>query len=125
MALALSIRAGDPAALSVPLLAVALPSGKPLPRTLARLDRALGGAIGRVVRARDFKGNRDETMFLLGRGRGPERVLLVGLGPSVDAASILRAATLAGRKANGMGVERAAFWTDGLDRDGIENAVVG
>ncbi len=45
------------------------------------LDRAAGGAIGRVLKRGDFSGKAGEVLPLIGTGRGPaERVLLVGLG---------------------------------------------
>lgn len=125
MGVAFAINGGDPAALSVPLLAVALPSGKPIPKALAALDRATDGGISRALKARDFKAGRDETLLLYARGRGPERVMLIGMGSSVTPATIGRAATLAGRKANSMGVERAAFWAAAPDSASIENAVAG
>lgn len=108
--IALSVRAGSPAAFRVPLLAVVLPSGKGLPRGLGALDRLTGGTLSRALRAGDFKGNRDETLLLYARGRGPERVLLVGIGPATTPAALSRAATLAGRRASAMGVGRAAIW---------------
>jgi hypothetical protein len=60
----LSLHTGDPAGLATPLLAVALPSDKPVPRTLAPLDKLLAGALTRAVKQKDFKGNRDETLIL-------------------------------------------------------------
>ena len=60
MAFDLGLRAGDPARLSSPLLAVALPSDKAVPKSLNNLDKALSGAISRAVKSKDFKGNRDE-----------------------------------------------------------------
>ena len=114
MPFSLAVRAGDPARIATPLLAVALPSDAPVPRVLKGLDRSLGGALTRAVRAKDFKGSRDETLLLLSAGRGPQRVLLVGVGPSPQPVAITRAATLAGRRGNAMGVERMAFWAEGL-----------
>ncbi len=125
MAFELSLHTGDPAGLATPLLAVALPSDKPVPKMLAPLDKALGGALSRAVKQKDFKGNRDETLMLFATGRGPQRVLLVGLGPSADAAAVTRAASLAGRKANSLGVERMGFWAAGLEGASIENAAIG
>jgi leucyl aminopeptidase len=125
MALELSLHAGDPARLATPLLAVALPSDKAVPHALAGLDKALGGGISRVVKQRDFKGNRDEALLLFATGRGPQRVLLVGLGAAPDAAAVTRAAMLAGRRANSLGIERMAFWAEELEGAGIENAAVG
>ncbi len=125
MPFALSLHAGDPARLATPLLAVALPSDKTVPRTLAPLDKALGGALTRAVKQKDFKGNRDETLLLFAHGNGPQRVLLVGLGPSPEPGAIVRAASLAGRKGNSMGIERMGFWAEGLDGTAIENAAIG
>jgi leucyl aminopeptidase len=121
----LSLHTGDPAGLATPLLAVALPSDKSVPRTLAALDKALGGALTRAVKQKDFKGNRDETLILFATGKGPQRVLLVGLGASPDAGAIVRAASLAGRKGNSMGLERIGFWAEGLEGAAIENAAIG
>ena len=125
MSVALTLHAGDPAALRAPLLAVALASGKPFPRALARLDRATGGALSRAVRSKDFKGNKDETLLAYAKGRGPERVMLVGLGAAPSAHAVGRAATLAGRKANAMGVKRLAFWAGDLDPAAAESAAIG
>ena len=112
LSLALSVRAGDPSRLATPLLAIALPSDKPVPRSLGALDRALHGALSRAVRQKDFKGARDETLLILNANRGPQRVLLVGLGAAPDVTAMTRAATLAGRKANAMGVQHMAFWAE-------------
>lgn len=125
MALAFDLRGGDPARIATPMLAVALPSDRPVPKALAALDRALGGAITRVVRSKDFKGARDETMLLLNNARGPERVLLVGLGPTPDAHATTRAAAIAGRRGNAMGVRTIAFWAEALEAERLENAVIG
>jgi leucyl aminopeptidase len=128
MAFKLSLHTGDPARVATPLLAVALPSDRKVPRTLAPLDRLLGGALSRAVKQKDFKGNKDETLILFARdarARGPARVLLVGLGAAPEGAALIRAATLAGRRSNAMGVERMAFWAEGLTGAGIENAAVG
>ena len=123
--LSLAVRAGDPARLGTPLLAIALPSDKPVPRSLVALDRALNGALSRAVRQRDFKGARDETLLILNANRGPQRVLLVGLGAAPDVTAMTRAATLAGRKANAMGVQSMAFWAEALDGTALENAAIG
>jgi leucyl aminopeptidase len=121
----LSVSAGDPARLATPLLAVALPSNRAVPRSLVALDKALAGALSRAVRQKDFKGSVNETLLVLSAGRGPQRVLLVGLGASPDAAAITKAASLAGRKANAMGVQRMAFWAEDLAGASLENAAIG
>jgi leucyl aminopeptidase len=126
MSIAIALAAGDAAAGRTPLLAVALPPGKAVPKALAQLDRRVGGAIGRARRDGDFRGNRDETLLLFSRGRGPARVLLVGLGAGEQTgAAITRAATLAGRRANAMGVQRVAFWAPYKEPGDVEGAVIG
>ncbi|GDX87171.1 putative cytosol aminopeptidase [Gemmatimonadota bacterium] len=125
MRIMLAIKAGDPAACRVPLLAIALASGKAVPRDLARLDRATGGAIARAVKAKDFKAGRDETLLLYAEGVGPQRVMLIGMGLSVTAGGIGRAAAIAGRRANAMGVQRAAFWVASPDAEAIESIAAG
>lgn len=125
MSLEFKLRSGDPARLGTPLLAVALPSDRPVPKSLGALDKALGGAISRVVRSKDFKGARDETMLLLNSSRGPERVLLVGLGATPDDNAVTRAASVAGRRGNAMGVRTMAFWAEDLTAARLENAVIG
>jgi len=124
-ALELALHAEDPARLATPLLALALPSDKPIPPSLAPLDKLLGGAISRAVKQKDFKGNRDETLLLFSHGRGPQRVLLAGLGAAPGTAALLRAATHVGRRGAALGVERMAFWAEGLEGTGAENVGVG
>ena len=82
----LALRAADLTA-DVPLLAIALPAGASANgETLAKLDRLLGGALGRTLARRDFRGGRDETLHLSGGASGPQRILLVGLGKATTAA---------------------------------------
>jgi leucyl aminopeptidase len=125
MSITFTLRAGDPARFTTPLLAVALPSDKPLPRLLAALDKSLGGALARAIKQRDFKGARDETFVILNANNGPQRVMLVGLGANADAAATTRAASIAGRKANAMGVQRMGFWAADLAGTTLENAAIG
>ena len=66
--------------LDVPLLVVTLAKGDALDDQLRGLDDTLGGALSRVIERRDFRAGRDETMHLVGGTKGPQRVLLVGLG---------------------------------------------
>ena len=120
-----SLQAGDPAKIATPFLAVALPSDKALPKSLATLDRLLDGGLSRAVKQRDFRGKRDETLLLFAHGRGPQRVMLVGLGAAPDAGAVARAAALAGRRGNAMGVEHITFWADDLVGTLIENAAIG
>jgi leucyl aminopeptidase len=125
MSIALSVHGGDPAALRIPLLAVALQAGKSMPRTLSKLDKATGSGISRAIRDKDFKGGKDETLILYAKGRGPSRVLLIGLGPAVSSTSVGRAAAIAGRRANAMGAQRVGFWAPYTDATEMESAVIG
>jgi leucyl aminopeptidase len=95
-----------------PLLVLALDPGAT--QGPAALDASLGGALGRTLAARDFRGARDETLYLAGGATGPRRVLLVGLGKLPDRALALRrAAALAARRAHGMGAGTMAFYAAG------------
>ena len=126
-AISYALRAGDPARVATPLLAVLLPAEPSVPRALAALDRAFGGLLTRAIRQRDFRGGRDETLLLLrpGAGGGPERVLLVGMGAAEAVKGTHRAAAIAGRRANGMGVGAMALWAQDLDGAALEGAVAG
>ncbi len=125
MAIAFDVRAGDPARAATPLLVVALPAEPAFPRALAALDRRYGGALSRAVRRKDFQGGKDESLLLFAPGAGPERVLLVGAGTADPVKGLTRAATLAGRKAAGLGVGRLAFWAADLVGEALEGVVVG
>jgi leucyl aminopeptidase len=111
---------------------LALPSAPELTKELEPLDRALGGALARTLARRDFRGGRDETLHLGGGPKGPQRVLLVGLGKPADdratgdrAVSIKRAASIAARQAHRAGAGRVAFYAPALDERGVESAVAG
>lgn len=124
MSIAFSATRTDPARSATPLVIVALAADAPLPRALVALDKACGGDITLAMRRRDFTGAKDEALLLLSAGAGPERVLLVGSGAG-DVKGLTRAATLAGRKANALGVGRAQFWAEDLEGDRLEGAIVG
>src|SRR5215471_14074402 len=115
MTLMLTVAAPTLGALETPLLVVALPSGPSLTDELRPLDAATGGALGRALARRDFRGGRDETLHLAGGERGVLRVLLVGLGSVTDRAlSVRRAGAIAGRQANKLGVGELAFFAGAL-----------
>jgi leucyl aminopeptidase len=102
-------------ALETPLLVVALASAPTLTDELRPIDAATGGALGRALGRRDFRGGRDETLHLAGGERGVLRVLLVGLGSVADRAqSLRRAGAIAGRQANKLGVGELAFFAGAL-----------
>ncbi len=128
MALTLSLTAADLATLDTPLLAVALPPAPTLPPALAGLDRVLGGALGRALERRDFRGARDETLHLSGGATGPRRVLLVGLGPSAATdrpGALKRAAALASRRTQAMGTGAMHWWSGDTDAGATEQVAVG
>src|SRR4051812_27163341 len=117
MTLSLQIAAPDFGSLDTPLLVVAFPSSATMSAELAGADTATGGALGRALTRRDFRGGRDETLHLAGgaQERGVQRVLLVGIGSASDRTSALRrAAAIAARQANRFGVGRLAFFAGNL-----------
>src|SRR5687768_9100336 len=79
---------------------------------LAAVDAATNGALKRALDNRDFRGGRDETLVLAGNPQGIQRVMIIGLGaaPASGVAladrllQVRRAAMLAGRQANKLGV---------------------
>jgi leucyl aminopeptidase len=103
--------------LETPLLVIPLSADTQIVGELTTVDGATGGALGRAVDRRDFRGGRDETLLLGGGERGIQRVLLIGTGPNLPGGATLperllqlrRAATLAGRQANKLGVGSLAF----------------
>ena len=86
------------------------PTGPTLPRSLADLDRAVGGALAQARRSGELRGRRKEiTVFH--RSAGGSRILLVGLGPrtSFDAEEVRRASAEAIRALAGRGVTTAVY----------------
>ncbi len=113
-------------AYKAPLLAVALGDDADLSDELRELDGALGGAISRAKDSRDFRGARDETLFLSGSAKGPRMVLLVGLGAVSDRTGALRrAAAIASRQANKLGVPEMTWHGGDLNEREVEAVVLG
>ena len=111
--------------LDVPLLVVTLAKGDPLDDQLRGLDDTLGGALSRVIDRRDFRAGRDEMMHFVGGTKGPQHVLLVGLGGVTQTpVAIRRAAMIAARFARRTGAREIA-WYDGDGAPNVENAVIG
>ena len=104
-----AVVAAAPLGHETPLLALAVARG-PLPPSLAELDSASGGAIGRLFAAGDFSGKRDELAVLYPSGPAA-RILLVGLGKpdEINRGSIRRAAAAVAKRGRSLGVPRAAF----------------
>jgi leucyl aminopeptidase len=124
----LSITAGgaEPATLDTPLLVIPLARIASLPASLDALDRSLGGAIGRSISRRDFRGDRDELLHLTGSDEGPKRILLVGIGEPTDlAGAARRGASIASRQARKMGVPSLAWFAPEAGDAAIEAATVG
>jgi leucyl aminopeptidase len=95
--------------------------------SLARVDRLVGGVIRRALKAKEFRGGRDETMHLTGGPQGKRRILLVGLGAATHPASaVRRAASVAARAAKRLGTGSVNFWAPAhQDAACVESAVAG
>jgi leucyl aminopeptidase len=104
-----AVIAAAPLGHETPLLALAVPRG-PLPGSLAKVDEASGGALGRLISSGDFSGKRDELAVVYPLGPA-SRILLVGLGKpeEINKGSIRRAASTAAKRARSIGVPRATF----------------
>src|SRR3982750_2663101 len=92
-------------------LLIALVPQSGLPASLAALDRAAGGVLGRVYASGDFKGKKDETAIVYGGGSA-ERVLLVGTGAAdrTTRAVLRRAAGIGAKRARTIGLPAVALW---------------
>jgi leucyl aminopeptidase len=126
MTLSLTAAAADFARLETPLLVIALPSAPTLSDDLRPVDALTGGALGRALSRRDFRGGRDETLHLAGGESGVQRVLLVGMGSAADRTSALRrAGAIAARQSARLGVGKLAFYAGQVSRNEVEAAGVG
>jgi leucyl aminopeptidase len=126
MTVALNTTTPNFASLDTPLLVVALAANPALTDELKPIDAITGGALGRSLTRRDFRGGRDETLHLAGGDRGVARLLLVGMGPASDRVSALRrAAAIAGRQANRLGVGKLAIFAGALDAAEVEAVGLG
>jgi leucyl aminopeptidase len=126
MPLKLSLSQNAPESLDTPLLVVALGADAALPAALGALDQATGGALGRSLSRRDFRGGRDEVGHVSGGATGVQRVLLVGTGKATDrAVALRRAASVAARQAAKLGVGSLAFYAEAMDALAVENVAVG
>jgi leucyl aminopeptidase len=99
----------EPAAHRTPLLAIAVPRGG-LPTSLAALDKAVGGMLGRLYAAGDFTGKKDELAVLYPSGPA-DRLVLIGIGKPEDVSTraIRRAASIAAKRARMLGASTGAF----------------
>jgi len=99
----------EPAAHRTPLLAIAVPRGG-LPASLAALDQAVGGILGRLYAAGDFTGKKDELAVMYPAGPA-ERLVLIGVGKPEEVSTrvIRRAASIAAKRARMLGASTGAF----------------
>ena len=125
MSITFGVRTGDPARAETPLLVVALATDAAWPKALDALDQRFGRSLSRALRRKDFRGAKDESLLLFAPAAGPERVMLVGMGVGESVPGLTRAATLAGRKARGLGVGKLSFWAANLTEEWLEGAIVG
>jgi len=119
-------RRAQPDTADAPLLVVALPSGATLTPALTAVDAAVGGALKRSLDRKDFRGARDETLLLAGGTKGPQRVLLVGLGkPTSIVAGLRRAASVGSRQARKIGATSLAWFAEEQSATAVEAVAVG
>jgi leucyl aminopeptidase len=109
MPLTTALRQADLASLPTPLLILAVPQGA-LPASLQALDRAAGGALGRLYAAGEFAGKKDQVASVYPAGPAA-RILLVGAGEASKASvrTVRRAASVAGKRARLAGVADAVY----------------
>lgn len=91
----------------------------------AAVDKAMGGAIRRLINSGDFKGEKNRTVVLYPEGRfASKRVLLVGLGKPADfdLEAARQAAGTAARKLQSLGVTSAATVVHGAGAGGLDVA---
>ena len=123
--LAVSINSGSPTEVGTSLLVIALPEN-PTIAGIAGLDSAAQGALSRTLDMKDFRGSRDEMLHLTGFPKGPRRLLLVGMGAVSDRrASLRRAATLAARNAQRLGVGELVWYSGQITPEETESITVG
>jgi len=99
-----------------------------LPKELANLDKAAGGAISGVLKLGDFAGKAGETAVLYVSGKTKcRRILLVGLGAKgkVDAACLRQAAGTAVRKVDKMNIGRLGLALHGRGGVKLDAELVG
>jgi leucyl aminopeptidase len=110
MSFATSVSAISPESYRGPLLIIVAPEGG-MPASLQSLDRALGGAVGRVFAAGDFKGKRDEQALCYPATQ-IARVLLVGIGKPAEVGrkALRRGAAVGAKRARALGIESAAIF---------------
>ena len=117
----LETNTGAPERIDTPLMVVPVASDRSLAE-LDDLDRLTAGTLGRAVAAGDFGGRvRDRVLGHRGGGRGPERVLFIGVGESaaLSPEGLRRAAGRAVRAAEELRVRSLAFCVRYLDAETV------
>lgn len=123
--LSVAINSANPAEIGTALLVVALPENPTL-AGIAALDNASQGALTRMIEMKDFRGSRDESLHLTGFAKGPRRLLLIGMGLVTDRrAAFKRAATLAARTAQRLGVGEMAWYSGQITPEETESITIG
>ncbi len=123
--LTVNINSANPAEIGTALLVVALVENPTL-AGIAALDTATGGVLTRTIEMKDFRGARDEMLHLTGVLRGPRRLLLVGMGTVPDRrAAFRRAATLAARTAQRLGVGEMVWYAGQITPEETESISIG
>ena len=124
MALRFSAAAQSFSSAPADFIAVALGDSPVLDTPLKELDGILGGQLQRALDSRQFRGARDELLYLTG-SQGT-RVLLIGIGVAADkGAALRRAASIAARQAGKLGASVIAFYGGDTGAHEIESIVVG
>ncbi|MEN6478884.1 MAG: leucyl aminopeptidase [Anaerolineales bacterium] len=123
----IKVERGSVCAVATDLLVVNVLEGvaKPSGATGA-VDAALQGAIAELITAGDIKGKEGEVTLLYPRGQVPAtRVLVVGLGKQsdLDANAVRKAAAVAARKAQDLGVAEYCTIAHGAGAGGLDPAL--
>jgi leucyl aminopeptidase len=116
----ISLVATPLAELETPLLGIFVPNVDQLPAAAGDLDRALNGALSREIGRGRLRAGKGDVCSVSGGASGPERIVLVGLGPEHDghaealrnAGAKIAAATRASR------ADSASLLAPGDDADG-------
>jgi leucyl aminopeptidase len=114
----IEIQRADPTSVRTGALIVPVAQAERLPRSLAVLDEALGGAIERYSRSAHFDAKPASVAAFPASGIEARHVVLVGLGEErgLDTERLRRAAGAGVRAASKLRVERAALLVPSLRR---------
>jgi len=120
----LSHKTSDPIQAKLDVLIAPLAEGDTPPQVL---DEHVGGSAQRAVRLGDFRGALQQTSLHYGKGKGPKRVILVGLGPrdQVSLEHLRRALGRATATAAALGATKLGIAVPGklpVDRDDAAGA---